>query len=101
MSVKSKTEILDAIKDKFGDDTSDSTLSFLEDVSDTFDDLESRSNDSTDWKAKYEENDKAWRQKYHDRFFSSDEDNHDDNNEDDEGGNDAPKTFEDLFKSEA
>lgn len=100
MSVKSKTEILDAIKDKFGDDTSDSTLSFLEDVSDTFDDLESKSNDSTDWKAKYEENDKAWRQKYHDRFFSSDEDKNDDKNDDygDEG--EAPKTFDELFKTE-
>ena len=99
MSVKSKTEILDAIKEKFGDDTSDSTLSFLEDVSDTFDDLESKSNDSTDWKSKYEENDKAWRQKYHDRFFSSDDDKNDDKNEDyDEG--EAPKTFDELFKTE-
>lgn len=100
MSVKSKTEILDAIKEKFGDDTSDSTLSFLEDVSDTFEDLESKSSDSTNWKAKYEENDKAWRQKYHDRFFSSDDDKNDDNddNEGDEG--EAPKTFDDLFKTE-
>lgn len=100
MSVKSKTEILDAIKEKFGDDTSDSTLSFLEDVSDTFDDLEAKSNDSTDWKAKYDENDKTWRQKYHDRFFSSDDDKHDDkdDNEDDEG--EAPKSFDELFKTE-
>lgn len=97
MSVKSKTEILDAIKEKFGDDTSDSTLSFLEDVSDTFDDLEAKSNDSTDWKAKYEENDKTWRQKYHDRFFSSDEDK-DDNDNDDDGDKGSPKTFDDLFK---
>lgn len=99
MSVKSKTEILDAIKEKFGDDTSDSTLSFLEDVSDTFEDLESKSKDSTDWKAKYEENDKTWRQKYHDRFFNNgDNDNDNDNDDNDEG--DAPKSFDDLFKTE-
>lgn len=99
MSVKSKTEILDAIKEKFGDDTSDSTLSFLEDVSDTFEDLESKSKDSTDWKTKYEENDKAWRQKYHDRFFNNgDNDNDNDNDDNDEG--DAPKSFDDLFKTE-
>lgn len=100
MSVKSKTEILDAIKEKFGDDTSDSTLSFLEDVSDTLEDLESRSNDSTDWKAKYEENDKAWRQKYHDRFFSSDDDKNDDKHDDDGDEGEAPKTFDELFKTE-
>lgn len=100
MSVKSKTEILDAIKEKLGDDTSDSTLSFLEDVSDTFDDLESKSNDSTDWKAKYEENDKGWRQKYHDRFFSSDDDKNDDKNDDDGDECEAPKTFDELFKTE-
>ena len=100
MSVKSKTVILDAIKEKFGDDTSDSTLSFLEDVSDTFDDLEAKSNDSTDWKAKYEENDKTWRQKYHDRFFSSDEDKHDDNDDDGSDEGEAPKSFDELFKTE-
>lgn len=100
MSVKSKTEILDAIKEKFGDDTSDSTLSFLEDVSDTFKDLESKSSDSTNWKAKYEENDKAWRQKYHDRFFSSDDDKNDDNDDNESDEDEAPKTFDDLFKTE-
>lgn len=97
MSVKSKTEILASIKEKFADDTSDSTLSFLEDVTDTLDDFEAKSKDSTDWKTKYEENDKSWRQKYHDRFFSGEDGNHG-NGDDGHGDEEEPMSYEDLFK---
>lgn len=70
--VKTKDEILGSIKDKFKDDTSDETISFIEDVTDTINDLENKAQDETDWKSKYEENDKEWREKYKERFFSSD-----------------------------
>ena len=52
-----------AIKDKFKDDTTDSTLSFIEDVSDTINDLESKASGEQNWKQKYEDNDKQWREK--------------------------------------
>lgn len=70
MAVKSIEDILSIIKDKFKDDTTDSTLGFIEDVTDTINDLDTKAKDETDWKAKYEENDKQWREKYKERFFS-------------------------------
>ena len=95
MSVRTKDEIMKFIKDRTQDDTSDETLAFIEDVNDTFNDYDSKLNDSTDWKQKYEDNDKQWREKYRDRFFSGD-DNNADNHEPDEE-NEEPKTFTDLF----
>ena len=96
MAVKSKEELMALIKDKFGDDTSDETLAFLEDVSDTFNDLETKaSGDGEDWKAKYEQNDKEWREKYKQRFFSAEPDSNPD--PDPEPEDNSPKTFDDLF----
>ena len=57
----------------------------------------------TDWKKKYEENDKQWREKYRDRFFSGNEDgtkNPDPIEPPTEPNTlppDSPKTFDDLF----
>ena len=69
--VKSKAEILGQVKAIIGDDTSDNSLNLLSDISDTIDDLETKSNgDGEDWKKKYEENDAQWRQKYKERFFA-------------------------------
>lgn len=104
MAVKSKDELLNALKAKIGDDDSDDTLAFIEDVTDTIDDLNKRVSDSGDWKAKYEQNDKEWRQKYRDRFFSGGKDDDTDSalggNNDDDDDDDKPKTFDDLFTVE-
>lgn len=66
--VKTKEEIIEAIKNKIGDSTEDNDISLLEDISDTIDDLNDKVTNAGDWKTKYEENDKAWKQKYIDRF---------------------------------
>lgn len=106
MAVKSKEDILSAIKDKFKDDTTDSTLSFIEDVSDTINDLESKASGEQNWKQKYEDNDKQWREKYKERFFSGapakkeeQEEEHDPEEKvpgyRDDG---TPMSFNDLFK---
>lgn len=73
MATLSKEDFLTRLKAKIGDDTSDDTVSFLEDVIDTYNDLESKASikDETDWKAKYDELDKSWREKYTQRFFNS------------------------------
>lgn len=68
--VKKTEEILELIKNKFADDTSDETLSFIEDVSDTLKEKDSLAGASEDWKKKYEDNDKQWREKYKARFFT-------------------------------
>ena len=71
MAIKSKEEILNSVKTLLGENQTDEALNFLEDIEDTFNDLSSKiSNpDKEDWKAKYEENDRTWRQRYRDRFF--------------------------------
>lgn len=89
MSIKTKDELLEAVKTRLGDASDDETLAFLEDFSDTIDSM----SEGAEWQAKYEENDRAWRQKYHDRFFSSDDGEPDPEQEPDE-----KSTFEDLFK---
>lgn len=93
MAVRTKDDLMAAIKNKFGEDSSDDTLNLLEDITDTINDLES--NHGTDWKKKFEENDTMWRNKYRDRFYSSD-------NLADEPDfpDESPKqlNFDDLFK---
>lgn len=94
--VRTKDELLASIKDRFKDDTSDETISFIEDVSDTINDLETKASDETDWKSKYEENDKQWREKYRDRFFNSEGDGPKQLDEEQP----KPMNFEDLFTVE-
>lgn len=69
--IKTYEEIMDAIKTRLGEDSSDEALSFIEDISDT---LKAGQVDKTaevnEWKKKYEDNDKMWREKYRDRFFN-------------------------------
>ena len=95
MAVRNKEEILEAIKTRVGEQTDDETISFLEDVSDTFTDLETRANcDGEDWKTKYEENDKSWRERYTNRFFSKEPEPEPKPEPEPE----VKKTFSDLFK---
>ena len=96
MAVRTKEELLNDIKGIIGDSTDDTSIILLEDISDTFDDLESRS--SEDWKTKYEENDAEWRRKYTDRFFSAEpDDDTPDPDPADPGEDHTPMNFEDLF----
>lgn len=72
MAVKTREEILESLRDRFGEEPTDDDIAMLEDITDTFTDFEEKTNDATNWKNKYEENDKAWKKKYSDRFFSKD-----------------------------
>lgn len=92
MSVKSIDEILNAVKERIGDDTSDSAISFVEDISDTLNSLSEQEN----WKQKYEQNDSEWRKKYRDRFLSGESSSDDDNS----GDENEPLTYEKLFNVE-
>lgn len=67
MAVKTRDEILAAIRSRLGDDTSDDALTIIEDIEDTFKDYEIRAGE--DWKGKYDELDAQWRKRYRDRFF--------------------------------
>ena len=95
MAVRTTEEILESIKSRVGDSTEDADLEFLEDVTYTLSDLKSKSEGQEDWKTKYEENDKKWREKYRDRFFDKKDPDPD---PDPDPEPEPPKTFEDLFK---
>lgn len=92
MAVKTVDEIMKKVRERIGEDDSDEAIGFIEDISDT---LESFSN-AEDWKTKYEENDKKWREKYRDRFFTSKEEVEEDDIEEPEEK--EKKKFEDLFE---
>lgn len=95
MAIRTREELLNAVRERIGDDTSDEALAFIEDVQDTINNYENNTNnDGTDWKKKYEDNDKEWRTKYRDRFF------HGGVEQDDDEPDTPPKrlTFDELFK---
>ena len=95
MAVRTKDEIIELVKTRIGEDTSDEALGFLEDISDTLSDYDTRITESGDWKARYEENDAEWRKRYKDRFDGKEVD-------DPDPAEDEPKSYryEDLFKTE-
>lgn len=94
MAIKTKQEVLDGLK-KFipNDDTSDDTLAFLQDVSDTLD----AGAENVDYKQKLADNDKRWRQKYRDAFY-----NPPDKPDPEQEPDSEPKrrSYADLFKTE-
>lgn len=97
MPIRTIDEILESVKTRVGDSTEDADIEFIEDISDTLNDLNSKASGQVDWETKYKENDKAWREKYKERFFSANV--NDDNDNDNDNDNDKkPKTFADLFK---
>lgn len=76
MAIRTREEIMEAVRQRFNDDTSNDTLTFIEDISDTLNNYESSIN--TDWEAKYNELkaqyqiiDSNWRQRYRERFFNN------------------------------
>lgn len=90
MSVRTREELMNSLKDYLGDDTSDEALSLVQDISDTLGD--SSVQKVTDLQHQLEEQNKAWRKKYRDAFFSG----ADEQEEEPE----KPKSFMDLFTTE-
>lgn len=98
MAVRTIEEILESFRTRLGENPDDDSISFLEDVTDTLNDFETRAKgDGTDWKSKYEENDANWRKKYTERFFSK-EPEPQPNPEPKLEPDNTPNTFSDLFK---
>ena len=93
MAIRTKEEIIASIKNKFGDDTSDETIALLEDISDTLD----TTKDGIEWKQKYEENDRQWREKYTSRFYDGGSKNDKSDEKNDEEEKASTVTFNDLF----
>lgn len=101
MAVLSKEEFMNRLKERIGEDTSDEAVSFIEDMTDTFNDMETRSsgNSEEQWKQKYDELDKSWRKKYKDRFFNPETTPEQTKDEPEDVKDDGEeKTFADLFE---
>lgn len=100
MAVLNKDTFFSKLHERVGTDTSEESLSFLEDMSDTYNDLESRANgDGVDWEKKYNELDASWRARYRHRFFSGDAGTPNTNNPDHNTEEYDPENvgFDDLF----
>lgn len=94
MARLSKDELIEKIKKYVGDRTDDETIEIIEDISDSID-----STDADEWKKKYEENDKMWRDKYISRFFEKKEDELDPPTEHEEEEKEY-NSYDDLFEEE-
>lgn len=93
-------QFIEIVHDFIGDDTSERTLKFVDDVTNAFNAAVSAdSSDNEDWHKKYDELNEAWRKKYMHRFFNGDV-NFDTNDVDDEKIRETTSetiTTEDLF----
>lgn len=97
MAVKTRDEILEAVRERIGEDTSDEAIALLEDVTDTFTDYETRVADKTDWKTKYNELDASWRKKYMERFSGKTGEEVKKEQEEQIKDDSEPRTFDELF----
>ena len=94
--VKAREEIIESVRAIVGEQNDDATIAFLEDITDTLTDLETKAKgDGTDWKTKYEENDAKWRKKYTERFYSSEPEPEPEPPKPND--TQKPKTFAELF----
>ena len=98
MAILTREEFFQQLQNHIGTDSSDETIRFMEDMTDTYNDLDTRANvDGRQWEQKYKELDESWKKRYQHRFFNSG------------GGNPGPRidtperereeiTIDELFK---
>lgn len=96
--ILTKEEFLQKLQDFVGDDTSDETMGFLEDMTDTYNDLADKAagTDDSEWEEKYKALDKEWREKYKARFFASEETTEEETEAEEEET--EAEDFDDLFE---
>ena len=94
MAKLSKDELLEKVKKYIGDRNDDETLEIIEDISDSVD-----TTDADEWKQKYEDNGKMWRDKYISRFFDKKEEELETPTEHEEEEKEY-SSYEDLFEEE-
>ena len=90
MAILKKEDFLNRIKEYVGEDTSDEAISFVQDVTETINDYESRGEDAA-------EVEKRWRKKYIDAFFTKEKGSEEEESEEEEE-EDKKYTYDKLFK---
>ena len=99
MPVLDRDTFFNRLHERLGSDSSEESISFLEDMTDTYNDLERRANgDGTDWEKKYHELDENWRKRYRHRFFTGDGGNAPEEEKEADGYEAEDVTVEDLFE---
>ena len=99
MSVLSREDYFARLHARLAEDQTDEGIAFLEDMTDTYMDLENRINGAgVDWEKKYKDLDESWRKKYQHRFFTGRDMNISTEPEGDDGKRAEDITIEDLFK---
>ena len=99
MAIRTREELISRLSDYIGEDNSDAALEIMEDVTDTYDDLSSGEN----WRERYDELDRTWRERYQARFRSDvlptdervDEETHEEVKEEEK----EIVTYEDFYES--
>ena len=94
MAKLTKNELIEKVRKYVGDRTDDETIEIIEDISDSID-----SSDADEWRQKFEENDRMWRDKYISRFLDKKEDEPDTPTEHEDEEKEY-NSFEDLFEEE-
>jgi len=100
MSILSREQLFEKVKDKFKDDNNDDTLELIADITDTFNSFETETSKIEELKTELKNNDKKWREKYKNRFFSTkdNEGNEGDEDEDDDSTIESKNlSYEKLF----
>lgn len=96
MAKLSKNELIEKVKKYVGDRTDDETIEIIEDITDSID-----TSDADEWRQKYEENDKMWRDKYVSRFFDKKDKGLETPTEHEEEEEEKEyNSYEDLFEKE-
>ena len=93
MAIKTLQEILENASKIIGENTSDEALTFLEDITDTF-----NNNNGDVSRAEYDELDRTWRARYKERFLSGDTSIDDTIGDDPEPEPVKTYNYADLFK---
>lgn len=97
MAKKTTEELTQALSELLGDRmTEDAAIALAEDIADS---VGTTADDAEDWKAKYNELDKSWRERYTKRFYSRGEDEiEEDKTEKVEEKDEEDLTVDDLFE---
>lgn len=103
MAILNREDFFNRLHERVGEDTSDDGIAFLEDMTDTYNDMETRlTSDGEDWERRYHDLDETWKKRYRHRFFSNPETNNPDvGNSGEESYRDKEDiTVDDLFTEE-
>lgn len=102
MAVLKRDEFFERIKNMIGDNNTEDAISFLEDMTDTYNDMETRTTSDINWEQKYNDLDAAWKARYKNRFFTSSNTAHyvQDEKQGIEVEDEKETNFEDLFAKE-